>query len=316
MLDREIRKKLSEPSSLKIAYRFSTIPKSGHLPVLVPPIWTDGKGSSAYFEDTAVSRTKCVRSEDLDTCFFCLNLNLVDDQQKTIELPDNLYCTSFLELNPSNIQDLLMFQRKYGRIIGARQIPPFTSVTKTLRPAANEQLFAGGWMDFYRDQYDGISASAAIYDSVAHKEYLNEFEVNRLSAVSFREAIATVLDAQEIIRRTTRILRDDLEQYTKQDAILAREATQWLSTRLASSIPIVELATEDSSTHPIELMDAIFMQLARRLVDNSAYRKCANPECGRLFTPEDVGRRKDSRYCSAACQERAKRLRYLAHSKR
>ena len=57
---------------------------------------------------------------------------------------------------------------------------------------------------------------------------------------------------------------------------------------------------------------AVLAQLARGLLNNEAYRACANPECGRLFTPKEMGRRLDTKYCCSECQERAKRLRYVA----
>lgn len=64
-------------------------------------------------------------------------------------------------------------------------------------------------------------------------------------------------------------------------------------------------------------MTAVYSQLARWLLDNSAYRICLNPECGILFTPHEKGRRSDTSYCSSECQERAKRLRYVArHSEK
>lgn len=64
------------------------------------------------------------------------------------------------------------------------------------------------------------------------------------------------------------------------------------------------------SSRPIGLMTAAYTQLARGLLSNEAYRTCHNPECKKLFTPRDKNRRSDTAYCSAECQERAKRIRY------
>ena len=142
-------------------------------------------------------------------------------------------------------------------------------------------------------------------------------ELIKLGAVSFQEAIFAVLDAQEAIRNTTRVLRDDLPAMTKREAGLAKISSEYVAHFLPNLFPSIELviiddAGNNSHSNVCDLITAVFAQLARGLLNNEAYRACANPECGRLFTPREMGRRLDTKYCCSECQERAKRLRYIA----
>ena len=79
---------------------------------------------------------------------------------------------------------------------------------------------------------------------------------------------------------------------------------------MLSSLPFATTSATSFSVYPRKAQK--FAQLARGLLNNEAYRVCENPECGRLFTPREMGRRLDTKYCRPECQERAKRLRYVA----
>lgn len=119
-------------------------------------------------------------------------------------------------------------------------------------------------------------------------------------------------DAQRAIRDSTRVLRDDLPPMTTLEAADAKIAVDYIAMILNQEFPSIQLVVEDAPEQPTSLIRAVFAQLARGLLSNEAYRLCANPECCKLFTPRDLGRRIDTRYCSSECQERAKRLRYVA----
>ncbi len=201
---------------------------------------------------------------------------------------------------------------------GARELKPFgTEASEKLRPEPNHNVFSGSNAIYYQHQLEGIKASAKLYDSVPNQEYVDESELLKLSAVSFQEAIFAVLDAQEAIRNTTRVLRDDLPVMTKREAGLAKISSEYIDHFLQTLFPSIELVSinddgTNSHSYVSDLITAVFAQLARGLLNNEAYRLCSNPECGRLFTPREMRRRLDTKYCSSECQERAKRLRYIA----
>lgn len=248
-----------------------------------------------------------------------MNMQLIQEgTQPTHVLPKGFYCNEFLDLNPLDIQDLLAFQRKYGRITGARKRKPYDKdMHALLRPEPDGDVFAGARERRHVDQLAGIKASQALYDAVSNEEFVDDVLVNQLSAVSFREAIATVLDAQAVVRDLLRVQREDLGPMTVLEALNAKEASEYLSIILGKVVPLIQLVT-DGAEHKRSygLIDGVFIQLARGLLNNNAYRTCANPECRRTFTPREMNRRLDTQYCCSACQERAKRLRYVnKHSK-
>ena len=206
-----------------------------------------------------------------------------------------------------------MFQRKYGQVFGAREKKPFFSGNMELiEPTPDGTVFAGRNAKKYADQLQGIKASAKLFHEVPNEELVDKWELLKLGAVSFREAIAAVLDTQNVIRATTRVLREDLGPMTVRELIAAKEASEYLAAILAHVIPSIELVPSGAAERSCGLLPAVLCQLARGLLNNDAYRICANPECGRLFTPRDMDRRLDTKYCSKECQERAKRLRYIA----
>lgn len=306
---------LDEPVEKRLSYRFGFVPRAGGFKVLCPPVQAYGDGVMGYFDEHG-REYEVVQKEHLETCFFAPNTELMEVGKTYVtELPDDLYRTEFLDLNPFDIQALLRFQQKYGIIKGARAQKHYIARDdrRLLRPEPDGTAFAGSWTETYSDQLSGIAASAALYDTVPMDEYVDVRVLARLGAVSFLETVSTVYDAQRIIRETLRILRDDLPPVTKREAALAKMSSEWLAALLPQKAPVVELVYEGMNDDlPMGLMEAIHLQLARGLLSNGAYRACANPECGKLFTPAETGRRLDTKYCCSECQERAKRLRYVA----
>ncbi len=307
---------LDTPVEKRLFYRFGFVPSSGSYKTICPPIWTCGEGTMGYFDEYG-RKYDVVQAGHLKTCFFAPNTELMEiGKTYTTDIPNDLYRTEFLDLNPFDIQGLLQFQRKYGIIKGARAQKHYIrwEDKRLLRPEPDGSAFAGSWEETYSEQLEGIRASAALYDTVPEEEYLDIRILARLGAVSFLETVSTVHDAQKVIRDTLRVLRDDLPPITKLEAAHARMSSEWLAALLPQQAPFIELTYEgiDDDEQPIGLMQAIYLQLARGLLSNGAYRTCANPECSRLFTPGETGRRLDTKYCCSECQERAKRLRYIA----
>lgn len=306
---------LDEPVDKRLSYRFGFLPRPGGYKTICPPMWVCGEGTMGYFDEYG-RKYDVVQKEHLKTCFFAPNTELMEiGKTYTAEIPDDLYRTEFLDLNPLDIQELLFFQRKYGIIRGARAQKHYIARDdrRLLRPEPDGSAFAGSWAETYSEQLAGIEASAALYDTVPTDEYVDVRVLSRIGAASFLEVIAAVLDTQRMIKDTLRVLRDDLPPITKREAGLARMSSEWLAALLPQRAPAVELVFEGMDDNPpMGLMDAVHLQLVRGLLGNSAYRTCANPECRKLFTPAETGRRLDTKYCCSECQERAKRLRYVA----
>ena len=318
--DQDIRDSLDEPIAADVAFRFVSVPLSGPVYTLDVPMWSDGIGTTDYFDEFGPRKKTHVIESDLDSCFFAPNTNLIRKGERlpTHTLPEGLYCNEFLKLDPFDIQDLLAFQRRYGRILGARERKPYgTELRELIRPEPDHNVFSGINAEIYGQQLLGIKASQRLYDSIPSEEMVDDRSLNKLGAVSFREAISAVLDAQDAVRSLIRVLRKDLGILSKRELYQAKTAASYVALFLPRCHPSIDLVvTGTQENRACDLIDGIFTQLARGLLTNDAYRACANPECGRIFTPREMNRRLDTQYCSSACQERAKRLRYEArHAK-
>lgn len=313
--EQEGRDLLNEPAKAGIVLKFAAVPLPEEVEVCTVPIWTDGEGSMGYFDEFGDCSKITVAAGDLDTCYFSANMKLMKEGvQPTHTLPKGFYCNEFLKLNPMDIQELLLFQREYGLITGARKRKPYDAdMHSYLRPEPDGDVFAGVREKRHAQQLAGIMASQELYDTIPDEEYVEDRLLNRMSAVSFREAIAAVLDAQDVVKSLLRVRRESLEPMTVLEASLAKDAAEYLSIVLGKAVPAIQLVVEGAShPHFYSLIDGVFIQLARGLLNNDAYRICANPECGRTFTPCEMKRRLDTKYCSSDCQERAKRLRYIS----
>lgn len=309
---------LDEPLSKKVKFSFVSVPLACKVEVPIVPVWTAGKGSMLYFDEHCNGeRSKTlVLKEDLDDCFFSINVDLLPDEGvvECKELPRGFYANEFMTLDPCDIQEFLAFQRRYGMVYGAREHKPFgTKLNERLRPSPNQNLFAGINSDLYAEQLKGILSSQKLYDSMLDEEYLDTYsELVKMAAVSFRESIAVVIDAQAAIKDVMTLRKTDKDAITKRDAINAEVSTHYIARHLMELFPPIELAIDGESVRRTDLITAVFAQTAKALLTNEAMRTCENPECGRVFTPSEMQRRSDTKYCSSECQERAKRLRYLA----
>lgn len=310
---------LNRPINADVTFKFASIPLPEEVRVCTLPILTAGKGSMGYFDEFGPRQKTTVDSDDLDSCYFSLNTELMPDgPQPTHVLPKGFYCNEFLNLDPFDIPELLAFQRKYGRVVGARtRIPYETGARAAIRPEPDGDIFAGIRGERHADQLSGICASQRLFDAVPDDEFVEAHLIFQLSAVSFREAIATVLDAQGVVRSLLRVQQETSNPMTTLEVLRAKDAAEYLSIILGKTVPSIRLiAGSPKGERFYDLIDGIFIQLARGLLNNNVYRICANPECGRMFTPREMNRRLDTKYCCSACQERAKHLRYVnRHSK-
>ncbi len=306
---------LDEPAEGNFQYKFGSIPQTEHIKTRCISLQICGDGVTKYIK-RGINSCKIVEEKDLRCCYFAPIISDTQKEPSVKTIPKDLYCNEFLKLNPFCISDLLEFQEEFGIILGARLSRHLLVINKAhhIRPCPDEQAFSGDWRKDHNDQFEGINASGAIFDKLLTEHNAREvIDARKLSVVSFLETISTVLDTQIMIKRTLRVLRDDLPKITTREIIYAAEDTSWLAQLLPKSMPIIQLVKEgvDLNKNVFTLMDAIHLQLARGLVSNAAYRICQNPECERLFTPIEMGRRIDTKYCSSECQERAKRLRYI-----
>ena len=310
---------LDEAAEGNFQYQFESIPQTEHIKTWCPSLQVCGDEATKYLKSD-ISTCRTVEQRDLKRCYFAPILSEIREETPTKPIPKDLYCNEFLKLNPLCISDLLAFQEEYGIILGARLNRHVLVVKnpKDIRPCPDEQVFSGDWRENYSYQFEGIQASASIFDKLLSNEKTQEVDATKLAVVSFQEAIFAVLNTQTMIKNTIRVLRDDLPKITKRELFYAAEDTNWLAKLLPKTMPIIKLVKEDAnfSINATCLMDGIHLQLARGLVSNAAYRTCQNPECQRLFTPVEMQRRLDTKYCCKECQERAKRLRYInKHSK-
>lgn len=306
---------LSEPIKADVVLKFAAVPLPEEVRVCTVPIWTGG-GTMDYLDEFGPRSEITVAAEDLDSCYFWMNTSCMKSGvQPTHVLPKGFYCNEFLRLNPMNIQEFLLFQRKYGRVTGARKRKPYdygVDMHSYFRPEPDGDVFAGIRGERYEQQLVGINASQALYDTVPDEEYIRKDLIDRMSAVSFREAIAAVVDAQNVVKNLLRVHQEELGPMTLHEASLAKDAAEYVSIILGKTIPAIQLVVEGANyPHFYDLIDGVFIQLARGLLNNNAYRTCANPECGRTFTPREMSRRLDTKYCCSECQERAKYLRYV-----
>jgi len=281
------------------SYKFSALPSSGDIRVWKVPVRFVNKGGSS---GVAASLGY---SADLPNGAFVEDLDPSEGAvcEEHI-LPAGLYSGEFLSLDPFDLDDLIDFQSRHGLIIGARDntLPLSETQIRRLDPAPNSQAFCEAYgAHRFGGQQQGINRS---------KEYFTELGDQGVMVSSIEEVVSTVLNAQQVIVGTINLLKSPEEAISSEDLKEAKAGVNFASAVLSQWLKPLDLVYEDSiKTRYCDLMTAIFLQLARGLINGNGYRYCQNPECGLLFTPSDFNRRSDSGYHSVECQERAKYLR-------
>lgn len=266
------------------------------------------------------------------------------NSREIITPPRGLYGKEFLELDHRNVFQLLEFQRRWGPITGLRAQPNMTFDLDTHpNVTPNESFYGPGKHPVFHP--DGIMKTVFLYegmgdvDIIAKERFGAENHTlgkvvhenrekargKRRSAIdivpchvaSVEEVAEAVCDAQVAIRAITGTLRDDYtEQEWKSERRLVRESVRYCNAVLGGAVNPVDIIEDGYRDGICTLMQYLFINLSKGVMLNNAYRFCQNPECGRLFTPKEYGRRADSKYCCEACQVKAKYLRTFKNGKK
>lgn len=263
------------------------------------------------------------------------------DKRELIVPPKGLYGKEFLELDYRDPFQLMAFQRKWGPITGLRAQPNKTFDMGTYpNVAINDSFYGPGQHPIFHPEgirktvflYDGFGEAETIarerygtevttLGKVVHENWLKErkeqipdVDVVPCHVASVEEVAEAVCDAQVAIRAITNTLRNDYsEEDWQRDRELVLESVRYCNAVLAGSVTPVDVIVDGSREGVCTLMQYLFISLAKGVMLNNAYRTCQNPECARIFSPKEYGRRMDSKYCSEECQVRAKYLRTFKH---
>ena len=250
------------------------------------------------------------------------------DERRLLAPPRGLYGKEFLELDYKDPFALMEFQQRWGPITGLRAHPNITydRGTHTDLACLGGIRSASAPYGFMKTvyMYDGYGET----DIVVRERYgtrpdrLRDIvEENWRSSccgsegrgpipchvATIEEVAEAVCHAQIAITAITDCLKDD---FTEEDwrfrRALVKEAIRYCNSSMQGSVLPLDLIEDDDRTGTCTLMQYLFINMARGVMRNEAYRICQNLECRRLFTPEEYGRRAASRYCSPECQVKAK----------
>lgn len=273
-------------------------------------------------------------------------VDLADADKRIRIQPDpGLYGKEFLELDHTDPFSLYAFQRKWGPITGLRLRPNKTfacgtyasvEIDKGFYEEGHNKIFHPDGIrltDFLFNGYGDADVKAhllygtpdvtlkkAMNDNWRSNTYRNEGEKTLpvpCHVATVEEVAEAVCDAQVAIRAITDCLRDsftDADWEARKQLI--RESVRYCNAVLAGAVNPLDLVEDENYEGTCTLMQYLFICMIKGVLLNQAYRNCQNPECGRLFTPSEYGRRADSRYCSSECQIKAKHLRTYKSKKR
>lgn len=266
------------------------------------------------------------------------------DARELITPPRGLYGKEFLALDYRNPFQLMEFQRRWGPITGLRAQPNKTFDCGTYPNVAMDDSFYGpGQNSVFHP--DGITETVFLFEGMGESDIIvkERFGVENRTlgkvvhenwkkgrerrepgvdivpchVASVEEVAEAVCDAQVAIRAVTRILEDGYtEREWEHDKRLVRESVRYCNAVLGGSIDPVDIIEDSDRDGVCTLMQYLFICLAKGIMLNNAYRFCQNPDCKRLFTPREYGRRADSRYCCDECQIKAKYLRTFKKGKK
>ena len=268
--------------------------------------------------------------------FFYVDLADADKRER-IHPDPGLYGKEFLELDHADPFALYAFQRKWGPITGLRLRPNKTFASGTYASieidnafyeAGHNKIFHPDGIrstDFLFNGYGDADVKAHVLygtpDTTLKKAMNDNWRHNTRNdgeedlpvpchVATVEEVAEAVCDAQVAIRAITDCLRDGFtDAQWEERKRLVRESVRYCNAVLAGAISPLDLVEDEDYEGTCTLMQHLFICMVRGVLLNQAYRNCQNPECGRLFTPSEYGRRADSRYCSPECQVKAKHLR-------
>ncbi len=253
------------------------------------------------------------------------------DKRELIEPPRGLYGKEFLELDYRDPFQLMSFQQKWGPLTGLRTQPNFTYdngtyvVLDCLGGIGSTEIPGGFLKTKYL--YEGLGET----DIVARERYGAKIETLHdvvrenwrhrtldhksigpipCHVATIEEVSEAVCHAQIAITAITDCLRED---FADSDWDCRREliknALRYCNSSIQSAVLPVDLIEDDNRLGVCTTMQYLFINMAKGVMRNSVYRNCQNQDCKRLFTPAQMKRRADSRYCSPECQVKAKHQR-------
>jgi hypothetical protein len=250
------------------------------------------------------------------------------DDRELITPPRGLYGKEFLELDYKDPFALMDFQQKWGPITGLRTHPNTTFENGT---HVNLDCLGGlrstSVPDGFRKTvylYDGLGAVDVItkdrfgISPCRLRDVVNENWHSALGGkrakgpipchvAAVEEVSEAVCHAQIAITAITDCLRDDFtdgDWSTRRRLVM--QSIRYVNSSIQSSVLPLDVIEDDDRTGTCTLMQYLFINMARGVMRNGTYRNCQNLNCRKLFTPEEYGRRADSRYCSPECQVKAK----------
>ena len=256
------------------------------------------------------------------------------DCRELIVPPRGLYGKEFLRLDYRDPFQLMAFQQKWGPITGLRARPNTTydyesavdvaciggiaGLGKDKIPAGAREtvfLFEGyGKADIVAQERFGLQIENL--RDIAQRNWLERCSSAESQGVvpchiaSVQEVSEAVCHAQMAITAITDCLRDDFsEDDWRSRKQLVMNCLNYCNAAIQGSVVPIDLIDGDDNQGICTIMQYLFICMARGTMRNETYRNCQNPDCGRLFTPEEYHRRADSRYCSQECQVKAKHLR-------
>ena len=256
------------------------------------------------------------------------------DRKELLVPPRGLYGKEFLELDYRDPLQLMGFQQKWGPITGLRARPNalfdsdasvdvsclggIAGLGRNHIPYGAQKtifLYEGyGEVDEIAKERFGTELSSlrdvvrAHWDNNRHRK--NRKEVVPCHVASVEEVAEAVCHAQIAITAITDCLRDDFgddDWHSRKP--LVENSLRYCNASIQGTVVPIDLIEVGNNFGTCTLMQYLFICMVQGSICNETYRNCQNPDCRRLFTPEQFNRRADSRYCSQECQVKAKHIR-------
>lgn len=190
------------------------------------------------------------------------------------ELPIEFFSHQFMDINPKSLDDIMELVTIWG-------IP--------LHPSR------------YPLAYGGYLSSLITKPAIRLTDrYRFIWDIERYSATSLDEIIATVIDLQFEIREMFEYLKGNISEY-------------FPSVINFGLISPVKIASFNHAirypSHEYNLTNAISNQILDTVADDREWKICSRPDCGRIYKrfqghskPKTSKRASDSKYCSVRCQ--------------
>lgn len=300
---------MNQDERVKLRLVTEPMPAHNEIRVCVPPIEYD---------------------EVLD-CFYVSSSDQATFQHR--DLVANLHTKELLDLDPSDVDALLAFQREWGLITTPNRTPlrhdslgmPNSVITTPVKGMSDEQSFqeAQKLLDGLDARHPGFAHLAKILVTTSTPSHHGMYPF-----VPRREAEAAVTWLQSTVNELVRFSVDGYDPWAGIDEVNLRSRIDFIDSAIAPYFPRVRLATQKvidgtTQTPPTRTLPttiALLVQLVTYIGSEEGYRVCQNPECNAYFVYKrhaqgELVRNRLSAYCSDTCQRRAVAIRQAAHRK-